>query len=243
MPNIYLRMPSSRCLFFRHRNPNHTLAKDEPLVFSLYMPEYFVLKNGLVPASNDNQEVGTRCFSEQQWRNMMAGGAPNGGKKIHKRDKTDYLSFAEVQHLCGIQDYDKSAKEDYLCIRLPREVEFIDTVKVVTATWNLCRIAANQLIIMLNNDFKRSVVEWALSTFDFCTSGGKVVCRSQASMLERYMMRYGIEPNVYEKDNLRRIIERWLNHEHVNFKAYSMLDMQFEDEKERITHIDEFVWE
>ena len=50
MPNIYLRLPISRCQFFRHRDPKHTLAKDEPLVFSPYTPEYFVMRNSLTNA-------------------------------------------------------------------------------------------------------------------------------------------------------------------------------------------------
>ena len=52
MPNIYLRLPTSRCQFFRHRDPKHTLAKDEPLVFSPYMPHHFVLRKYLtnIPA-------------------------------------------------------------------------------------------------------------------------------------------------------------------------------------------------
>ena len=96
---------------------------------------------------------------------------------------------------------------------------------------------------MLKNDFKRSVVEWALSTFDYCTSNGRIVARSQTGMLERFLMRYGIEQSIQEKDNLRRIIGRWLHAEHKNFSAYSYLDMQYEDGSENEYHIDSIEWE
>lgn len=243
MPNIYLRLPTSRCQFFRHRDPDHVLANDEPLKFNMYMPEYIVLRNGISNAGAVMQQLDSRCFSDQQWRNMLCGCSPLGGKPVVKRDFSKYLTFAEVQTLCGRLDYDKSAKEDYLCIRLPREVMAAETVRVVTPSWNLTLPAARQMVVMLNNDFKRSVVEWALATFDFCTSNGRVVCRSQASMLERFLMRYGIEPSREEKDNLRRIIERWFNQEHCNFRAYSIMDMQYCDPNEKSRPIDEFVWE
>lgn len=243
MPNIYLRLPTSRCQFFRHRDPKHIMAKNEPLVFNRYMPEFFILKNGITNVASMTEKTDTRCFSEQQWKNMMGGASPIGGKAVVKRNKAEYLTFAEVQQLSGKLDYDKSANEDYLCIALPREVEVVDTVRVVTPTWNLSQSAVRRLVVMLNDDFKRSLVEWALSTFDFCTSRGQVICRSQTAMLERYLMRYGIEPTREEKDNLRRIIERWFKQEHCNFRAYSVFDMQYEDDSEKVKRIDKFLWE
>ena len=65
MPNIYLRLPTSRCQFFRHRDPKHTFAKDDPLVFSPYSPEYFVIRSSLTNAGALSQEVNTQCFSHQ----------------------------------------------------------------------------------------------------------------------------------------------------------------------------------
>lgn len=242
MPNIYLRMPTSRCQFFRHRDPKHTMARDEPLQFNMYMPEYFLLKNGVSNAAAVTQSANTQCFSEQQWRNMMAGRSPLGGTQVVKRDRRKYLTFAEVQNLCGKKDYDKSVNEDYLCIKLPHDVEVVDTVRVVTPTWNLTTQAVRRLVVMLNNDFKRSVVEWALATFDFCVAQGRIICRPQVAMLERFLMRYGIDPTAQEKDNLRRVIERWFKQEHCDFSAYSCLDMQYEDDSEKIRRIDEFQW-
>lgn len=243
MPNIYLRLPTSRCQFFRNRDPKHTLAKDEPLVFSPYMPHYFVLRKHITNIPAVTQKVNSQCFSHQQWRNMMQGKHPNGGEVVTKRDPHEYLSFGEVQRFSGRQDDAKSDNEDYLCIKLPSEVEVIDVVRQVTPVWNLSTRGIRQLLIMLNDDFKRSVVEWALATFDYCTSDKRIIFRRQTAMLERFLMRYGIDQNESEKDALRRIISRWLTSNHSNFKAYSCADMQYIDDSEKRYCVDDILFD
>ncbi|WP_444391607.1 hypothetical protein [Prevotella sp.] len=243
MPNIYLRLPTSRCQFFRNRDPKHTLAKDEPLVFSPYMPHHFVLRKHITNIPAVTQKVNSQCFSHQQWRNMMQGKHPNGGEVVTKRDPHEYLSFGEVQRFSGKQDYAKSDNEDYLCIKLPSEVEVIDVVRQVTPVWNLSTRGIRQLLLMLNDDFKRSVVEWALATFDYCTSDKRIIFRRQTAMLERFLMRYGIDQNESEKDALRRIISRWLTSNHSNFKAYSCADMQYIDDSEKRYCVDDILFD
>ena len=242
MPNIYLRLPVSRCQYFRHRDPDRTLARNEPVVFGSYMPEYFVIRNSLSNAGSVTQKVNPQCFSHQQWRNMMNGRHPLGGNVLVKRDSAEYLTFAEVQQLNGYKDYSKSANEEYLCIKLPTEIEVVDTVRTITPTWNLDRYGIFKLIELLNNDFKRCMVEWVLATFDFCTSNGRIIARSKSAMIERFLMRYGIDPSNEEKDNMRRIVERWLKSEHSFFRSYSCLDRQYTDDNERVHHIDEIQW-
>ncbi len=243
MPNIYLRLPTSRCQFFRNRDPKHTLAKDEPLVFSPYMPHHFVLRKHITNIPAVTQKVNSQCFSHLQWRNMMQGKHPNGGEVVTKRDPHEYLSFGEVQRFSGRQDYAKSDNEDYLCIKLPSEVEVIDVVRQVTPVWNLSTRGIRQLLLMLNDDFKRSVVEWALATFDYCTSDKRIIFRRQTAMLERFLMRYGIDQNESEKDALRRIISRWLTSNHSNFKAYSCADMQYIDDSEKRYCVDDILFD
>ncbi len=243
MPNIYLRLPTSRCQFFRNRDPKHTLAKDEPFVFSPYMPHHFVLRKHITNIPAVTQKVNSQCFSHQQWRNMMQGKHPNGGEVVTKRDPHEYLSFGEVQRFSGRQDYAKSDNEDYLCIKLPSEVEVIDVVRQVTPVWNLSTRGIRQLLLMLNDDFKRSVVEWALATFDYCTSDKRIIFRRQTAMLERFLMRYGIDQNESEKDALRRIISRWLTSNHSNFKAYSCADMQYIDDSEKRYCVDDILFD
>ncbi len=234
MPNIYLRLPQSRCQFFRNRAISEKLTKNEPIVFSRFSPEYNIMRNSLTNAPSRTQVINSRCFSHQQWVNMMGGRHPLGGKLMDKRDRTRYLTFPEVSHLCGRNDYNKSINDDYLCIKLPSEVEMVDTVYTVTPSWTLDKIGVQRLAECLFNDFKRTVIEWALSTFDFCTSNGKIICRGQTAMLERFLIRYGITPNAAERDSLRRIIERWLESEQSHFTAYSTFDMQYHDGKEQV---------
>ena len=242
MPNIYLRMPVSRCQFFRHRDPQHTIPPSHPLAFSAYMPEHFVLRSSLTNASVVTQTVNMQCFSHQQWQNMTNGRPPLGGHVALTRDRNEYLTYDEVQFLNGQQGHSKGANEDYLCIKLPSEVEVVDTVRNVTPSWNLDVSGVRTLLCMLNNDFKRSVVEWALATFDYCTSKNGIVARAQSASLERYLMRYGIDPSVQEKDNLRRIIDRWLRSEHTHFDAYNCVEMQYGDDQERHTRIGQIQW-
>jgi len=242
MPNIYLRLPSSRCQFFRHREPHHTLAREEPVVFSAFSHESFIMRNSLVNVPARSNRIDMACFSQLQWCNMMVGKHPLGGKVVARRDPGTWLTYREVQALNGQKDTAKGANEDYLCIRLPSEVEIVDTVYQVKPTFVLDTFGVRSLTVSLNNDFKRSLVEWALSTFDFCNSNGRVIARSHNAMLERYLMRYGIEQNEEEKDILKRIIRRWFKTEHCNFQAYSCADMQYQDSRDGVQRIDEIQW-
>lgn len=243
MPNIYLRLPTSRCQFFRHRDPKNALGKDEPLVFSPYSHEHFIMRNSLINVPSRSNHIDLACFSQQQWCNMLMGRHPAGGKVVMRRDIDSWLSFREVQQLSGRLTDGKGMNDDYLCIRLPSEVEVVDTVYSVKPTFTLDNHGVRALAVSLNNDFKRSLVEWALSTFDFCTSRGRIIARSHNAMLERYLMRYGIETSEEEKDVLRRIIGRWLRTEHCFYKSYSCLDMRFTDSRDRPHRIDEVQWQ
>lgn len=242
MPNIYLRLPTSRCQFFRHRDPNYILQREEPVIFNAYTHEHFIMRNSLINAPARSNRIDMACFSQQQWCNMLVGKHPAGGKAIVTRDERSWLTYNEVQRLNGRKDIAKGVNEDYLCIRLPSEVEIVDTVYPVKPTFNLDTHGIRALVVSLNNEFKRSLVEWALSTFDFCTSRDKVIARSQNAMLERYLMRYGIEPSEEEKCVLRRIIGRWFRTEHCYFKAYSCMDMQYEDSRDKVKRIDAIQW-
>ena len=75
MPNIYLRLPLSRCQFFRHREPDYILQHEEPVVFNAYTHEYFIMRNSLINAAK-NTHVDMACFSQQQWCNMLTGKGP-----------------------------------------------------------------------------------------------------------------------------------------------------------------------
>ena len=104
MPNIYIRLPLSRCQFFRHREPDYILQHEEPVVFNAYTHEYFIMRNSLINAAK-NTHVDMACFSQQQWCNMLTGKSPSGGKVMIARDANDWLSYNEVQQLNGRKDF------------------------------------------------------------------------------------------------------------------------------------------
>lgn len=232
MPNIYLRLPYSRCQFYRNRTLDSPLAPQDPVKFSEYSEELFVIKNSLYNKALSGN-IDERCFSHFEWNNMMNGRKPSGGKKMLGRDKAQWLSYEEINTLNGNMLSHKTSKYDYLCIKLPHEVFCEGSIKPVTPTWTLDSCGVDQLVTLINNSFKRTVVEWALSTFDYCTDNNEIILRSQASMLERFLMRYGIDATMEEKNNIRRVIDRWLKAENNNFDSYSCLDMRFCDSKEK----------
>lgn len=241
MPNIYLRLPLSRCQFFRHRETDYILQHDNQWYL---MPTRTNTSSCEIRSSMLLQKTAMWIWLVFRSNSgaICSRARSAGGKVLMPRDANSWLTYNEVQQLNGRKDFAKGLNEDYLCIRLPSEVEMIDTVYHVKPTFTLDTQGVRQLVVSLNNTFKRSLIEWALSTFDFCTSKGKVIARSRSSMLERYLMRYGIENSEAEKDNLRRIIVRWFKTEHINYQSYSCADMQFGDTRDKMTHIDGIQW-
>ena len=241
MANIYIRLPISRCQFYRNRDSRHPLMPHEPIKFSEYAEEHYVLRTSIYNKALDTH-LDTRFFSQQEWKNMMRGKDPSGKQQRMKRDPQQWLKYEEIVQILGEKPSDKTDLFDYLCIKLPTEVYCIDDVRPVTPTWSIDKHGYNRLIQIINNDFKRSVVDWALATFDYCTSNGRIILRAQTAMLERYLIRYNIEPTWDEKDSLRRVIDRWLRQEHNNYSCYSNFNMQYKDAREREAPIEGVEW-
>ena len=122
MPNIYLRLPLSRCQFFRHRESDYILQHEEPVVFNAYTHEYFIMRNSLINAAK-NTHVDMACFSQQQWCNMLTGKGPAGGKVMMPRDANDWLYRRLLKSGMKPQD--------------ARGILPLDTYTVVAYTYNL----------------------------------------------------------------------------------------------------------
>lgn len=237
MANIYIRMPVSRCQYYRNRDPEHPLSPSDPIRFSEYTDEHYTLRTSIYnKALTDKPD--RRFFSQQEWKNMLRGKDPAGRELRFKRDPNEWLTYDEIALLMGEKPSDKSKLFDYLCIKLPTEVFCIDTIRPVTPTWCIDKYGYSTLFDLINNDFKRSVIEWALATFDYVTSNGRIILRGQSAMLERFLMRYGIDPTEDEKDSLRRVIDRWLHSERCNYSSAYHFDMRFKDPNERVIPID-----
>lgn len=241
MANIYIRLPISRCQYYRNRDARHSMMPHEPIKFSEFSEEHYVLRTSIYNKARD-VHLDTRFFSQQEWKNMMRGKDPSGRQSKVKRDVQQWLKYEDIVQILGEKPNDKTDLFDYLCIKLPTEVYCIDDVRPVTPTWSIDKHGYNRLLQLINNDFKRSVIEWALATFDYCTSNGRLVLRAQAAMLERYLIRYNIEPTWEEKDSLRRVIDRWMRQEHCNYSCYSNFNMQYKDEREREAPIEGVEW-
>lgn len=241
MTNIYIRLPISRCQYYRNRDSKHILQPSDPIKFSEYTEEHYVIRSSIYNKVL-NTEADSRFFTQQEWRNMMCGKDPTGKFLRLKRDKTEWLKYEEIVKLMGSKPNEKTSLFDYLCIRLPHEVFCVDDVRPTSPTWCIDRFGYNKLVTLINNDFKRSVIEWALATFDYCTSNGRIVLRAPTSMLERYLIRYGIDSTASEKDSLRRVIDRWFNEQHCNFSSYSTFDMTYRDSREQEAPIEGVEW-
>lgn len=241
MANIYIRLPISRCQFYRNRDAQHELPVNEPVRFSEYSEEHYVIRTSIYNKVL-TEKSDTRFFSQQEWKNMMRGYDPTGKVFRMKRDPQQWLKYAEVMQLMGEKPNDKTQLFDYLAIRLPTEVYCIDTVKPVSPSWCIDKYGYNRLVMIIQNEFKRSMIEWALATFDYCTENGRIILRAQQSMLERFLMRYHIDPSDTEKDSMRRVIDRWLKEEHCNYSSYSTFDMRYQDRKEENIPIDKIEW-
>lgn len=168
---------------------------------------------------------------------MLRGKDPFGRKSIMTRNPNEWLRYEEIVSLLGKKPTDKTNLFDYLCIKLPNEVFCIDNVRSVTPSWTIDKNGYLALYNLMNNDFKRCVIEWVLTTFDYCTSNGRIVLRGQNALMERFLIRYDIYPSEAEKSNLRRVIDRWLHEENINFNSYYSIDMKYHDEKEKRTPI------
>lgn len=241
MPNIYIRLPISRCQYYRNRDPKNPLSPSTPIKFSEYTAEHFILSCSIYNKGLSDK-VNNHIFSHQEWKNMMRGKDPTGREMKLKRDPSEWLEYEDIIKILGEKPSDKSSLLDYLCIKLPNEVFCIDRVHPVTPTWSIDTHGYSQLVTLINNDFKRSVIEWALATFDYCTSNGRIVLRAQQAMLERFLIRYSIYPSEAEKDSLRRVIDRWLHQEHCNFSCYSSFDMHYHDSSEHVAKVDGVEW-
>lgn len=241
MANIYIRLPISRCQFYRNRDAKKELMVNEPVRFSDYSEEQYVIRSSIYNKVLSDK-IDSRFFSQQEWKNMMRGYDPTGKDFRMKRDPQQWLRYDEVMRLTGEKPNDKTQLFDYLAIRLPTEVFCIDTVRPVAPTWSIDKFGYNRLSVIMGNEFKRTVVDWALATFDYCTEQGRIILRAQQNMLERFLMRYHIDVSGTEKDSMRRVIDRWLKEEHCNYSSYTSFDMRYHDVKERQINIDGIEW-
>lgn len=211
MPNIYLRLPTYVCAFYRNRDINHPLPMDKPVVFVEFSQEYVVLSTGLRILSDDAM-TRAHCWSQVAWRNMMHGRNPGGDTRIIRRTPDEWLTYAEVRTLSGEKTGGYvSESYDYLCIGIPKEVVSGGRIHRTNASYSLAPRNAQQLEGMMRHEFQLTFLDWLVQDRRFCNQKG--IARSRVESIERFLMTYDIPVSTdnRERESLRRMTNRWLN--------------------------------
>lgn len=225
MSNIYLRLPTYVCAFYRNRDLQHPLPLSKPVVFCDFSQEYVLLTLGarIMP---DAAMARSHCYSQFAWRNMMKGRPPGGGLRIVRRDDDEWLTVQEVRTLAHEEMTAVKETCDYLCIQMPREIMAGGVIRRVTSSYSLDGKSAKLLGNMLRHEFKHNFLDWLIQDRRFCNQKG--IERSRVESIERFLMTYDIPVSVdnKERESIRRMTNRWLN----NAKQLLNDRIDFEDD-------------
>ena len=234
MPNIYLRLPTSVCYYHRNYAPNHKLSPFDPMKFSPNTEHDAKLRGGLAIFTNCGKDE--ICYSQQQWKNLLLGKTPDGSKQVLKRDPSVWITYEEICTIVGLKMGKRSLNYDYLCIAMPYTILINDREVRTNPAFSLSRECATGLQILLMRDFKRALIDWEISTQDFCIQPDRIVRRGHMNTIERFLMRYDIpvSKDGTEKESLRRQLDRWLNDARVLERAYRSIDIDFIDSTDKV---------
>ena len=109
------------------------------------------------------------------------------------------------------------------------------------ASFSLAPNMASLLRNLLEDDFKRALLQWVVDTKDFCLNPTRIIDRTHSATLERFLMRFDIPvtQDGKEKDTIRRLLQRWLESAGSASGAYKAYDedITYEDPKDRVRKI------
>lgn len=235
MANIYLRLPTVICYFHRNYDVDNKLDNFEPVKFSKFTDHAVVLRGGLALHNNRTKKV-VSCYSQIQWKNMLAGRKPDGSKIVLKRDNSLWLTYSEICQLEGIRLSYRSDSYDFLCIQIPNTILVGDREVRTNSSFSLTPLASELLQDLLVRDFERALIDWEIGTFDHCVSPEKIIRRGRMDTIERFLMRYDIpvSSDRIEKQSLRRQLDRWMEHARLLEKAYRSFDIEYEDSHDKV---------
>lgn len=236
MANIYLRLPSWIAAYHRNCDPDHHLSPFEPVKFSAFTDQAVVMRSGLIATVPSNNRKVVKCYTQQQWKNMLSGRKPDGGKQVMKRSETNWLTYDEVCVLMGSQLSHRSDSYDFLCIQMPQTILVGDREVRTNSSFCLTNEAIEELQELLTQDFKRAFVNWEIATQAHCVHGNRIIQRGQMNTIERFLMHFDIpvSKDGREKDSLRRQLLRWLENARVREKAYRTIDIEYEDSEDKV---------
>ena len=210
MANIYLRLPQMMCEFFRHRFNGDGSLPDTPVKFAHHDPVFFILQHSVHFMAN-HHHGNARCFSQQEWKNMLVGKRSNGeGVPLLRRKASQWLEYREVCCLSGSTVKITSENYDYLCIALPGMVYNGGKPVRTTNSFNLEYSAIDVVETYLRTEFKMAVCWWMRCNDIFCLANG--IKREKTAAIERFLNFYDItvSPNEQQRDSLRQQVTRWM---------------------------------
>jgi hypothetical protein len=207
MANIYLRVPNYVAAFYRHRDENHPLTEWQPIEFCDFSFETRLMSISMVPDSAQKHPT-VLCYSQSQWKNILAGKLPIGGKVIMIRDKDKWPTTQEIVLLEGRSVKPNEEIFDYLCIAAPKEVMVGHVTAKADSHYTLTPGAAQQLSNVLRDEYYHYYFEWCQQEERLFRKKG--IELHKTDMMERFYAQYDIPvaPGSTMQNTLRQQAKR-----------------------------------
>ena len=238
--NIYLRIPTAVAQFYRHREVKHPLTEFQAVRFSPFQGEHVLMSNFLqIDVGGDVSHAS--CFSQREWRNILQGKQPQGGKRVLNRDEDEWPTMQEVCLLTGDKKIQRMEGYDYLCIEMPKEVLIGRQYHATNPSYTLPPTAATQMATKMHNFFKFTLLDWVRQERRFCNIHGiSLSKRNLTVMIDHFFYYYDIcmGTNGKDRDSMRRMAIRWIEeaalypNDGVDFADADDLNYVYEGEKE-----------
>lgn len=207
MANIYLRVPNYVAAFYRHRDERHPLTEWQAIEFQEFSYEMRMMKLNMIADSNHciNSML---CFSGVQWKNILAGKLPIGGKSIVIRDKEKWPTPNEIVMLEGRSLKPNDEIFDYLCIAAPKEAMIGNSIVKIDNHYTLNAFASRQLANVLREEYYHFYFEWCQQEERLFRQKGIEIHMTE--MMERFYAQFDIPilPGSSMQNTLRQQAKR-----------------------------------
>lgn len=237
MANIYLRVPWYVAAYYRGREEGNQLTEWDPVEFADYTHEYMIMENNL--RFMPEQVQSHACFSQHAWNNILHGRTPDGNQYIIQRSQKEWPSVQEISTLLGESCYGKQATNEYLCIKMPREVYHCKHVYRTSPSYCLPHDVARHLAATLNRKFCYEYLEWTEYRKEFARKQG--VKAKTIDIVEMFFTQFNFPVAILptERESLRRMHTRWLSNAkkrpayHYNFDDTSFLEHISDEDRKK----------
>lgn len=245
MANVYLQVPTYYAAYIRN-SYTPVLQKGEPIKFSEYSIERAYMRVGLVPITG-HKEKSPISYSEREWKNMMEGRHPNGGPIIRKRDKTEYLTYAEIRELSGAPLKVKSDNYEYLCIQMPTVVIIEGKQCRTNAVYNLDHETAMLLRSLFQEEFMTRLKIFMLAAHHYNfreiasskRGAHTIIDQKIINTIERFLLCYDIpvSSDYQEFKTIRKMVQRHIPNIGLFLTPKEIEHITFKDAADRIVDV------